>query len=198
MNADKNFFPSSHKKIATKKNKQNYDGLGEQMNTTDKINLENLILMRDNLRKTQQNYEQIVKDQGKEVFLEAAKQIFQTNPNLEHFSWNQYTPYFNDGDECKFSVNYAWVSIKTTNMEDGARDLRIYDQYRWSDPDFKWKPTLENFGVSSYEELQQIAKSIQEVMQIFYYDDYKMMFGDHAKITVFRDGDIDIDSYDHD
>jgi hypothetical protein len=167
------------------------------MNTTDKINLENFILMRDNVRKIRQNYEQNVKEQGKEVFLEAAKQIFQTNPNLEYFSWNQYTPYFNDGDECRFSVNYDWVSIKTTNMEDGARDLRICDQYAWLNPGYKMKPRLESYGVSSYEELQQIAKSIQEVMKIFDYDDYEMMFDDHKTVTVYSDGTVEVEEYEH-
>ena len=168
------------------------------MNTTDKINLENFILMRDNVRKIRQNYEQNVKEQGKEVFLEAAKQIFQTNPNLEYFSWNQYTPYFNDGDECNFTVNYDYVSIKTTNMEDGAEDLEIYDYDSWLDPNNKWKPELENYGVSSYEELQQIAKSIQEVMWIFDHDDYKMMFDDHQTVTVYSDGTVEVEEYEHD
>lgn len=35
----------------------------------------------------------------------ARKQLFEDFPDLEWFSWTQYTPYFNDGDECTFRVN---------------------------------------------------------------------------------------------
>ena len=39
-------------------------------------------------------------------FIEAAVQNFLDEcPEVESVSWTQYTPYFNDGDACEFSVN---------------------------------------------------------------------------------------------
>lgn len=31
------------------------------------------------------------------------------DPNVHSFGWTQYTPYFNDGDTCEFSVNEPWL-----------------------------------------------------------------------------------------
>jgi len=37
---------------------------------------------------------------SKEVFNDWCKEIFEKHPKVESFGWNQYTPYFNDGDTC--------------------------------------------------------------------------------------------------
>lgn len=38
----------------------------------------------------------------KELLLERSKEIFETYPDIKGFCWNQYTPYFNDGEPCVF------------------------------------------------------------------------------------------------
>lgn len=62
----------------------------------------------------QQKSTSLLTDTLKEGFQE----IFNTYPKLQKFSWNQYTPYFNDGDQCRFSV-YDYISI---NDEDGENE----------------------------------------------------------------------------
>lgn len=37
-------------------------------------------------------------------FPEMFKEVFENYPEIHRFSWVQYTPYFNDGEECTFSV----------------------------------------------------------------------------------------------
>lgn len=42
----------------------------------------------------------------KENFVDQAfAEFFQDAPEVTSVHWTQYTPYFNDGDECKFSIN---------------------------------------------------------------------------------------------
>src|ERR1044072_5669755 len=41
---------------------------------------------------------------AQEVFNSGAKAVFADNPIIESFAWTQYTPYFNDGEPCIFSV----------------------------------------------------------------------------------------------
>ena len=52
------------------------------------------------LKKERQQY--IEKMQ--ELFTEGCKELFDNNPELESFGWNQYAPAYNDGDPCEFSV----------------------------------------------------------------------------------------------
>lgn len=38
-------------------------------------------------------------------------EIFKKFPDLKTFAWTQYTPYFNDGEPCYFSVNTYSIEI---------------------------------------------------------------------------------------
>ena len=56
-----------------------------------------------------------IKKLGSEAFSEAYAPLFNQYPEVESVSWTQYTPYFNDGDSCTFSV----------------RELRINGEEEW-------------------------------------------------------------------
>lgn len=47
------------------------------------------------------------------ILKDTFKNVFNKNPNLTAIVWTQYTPYFNDGDSCVFSVN----DIHFTNVK---------------------------------------------------------------------------------
>src|SRR4051794_19743146 len=64
---------------------------------------------------------------GERLFKEGSQDIFDMFPELQSFSWTQYTPYFNDGDECIFRVN-DWFSVDLT---DGTNLEEVYDS-SWS------------------------------------------------------------------
>lgn len=68
----------------------------------------------------------VMEDTAKGLFTEMSTDLFAENPTLMSFGWTQYTPYFNDGEECVFRCNgrYPTVSI----MVDG--DLMGYDSNR--------------------------------------------------------------------
>jgi hypothetical protein len=48
---------------------------------------------------------------AKEAFTEMVTDFFEENPDLLSFGWNQYTPYWNDGDVCTFSANTDYPSV---------------------------------------------------------------------------------------
>jgi hypothetical protein len=54
-----------------------------------------------------------MEETAKGLFSEMAADLFKDNPTLVAFSWPQYTPYYNDGDECVFSarIDYPNVSM---------------------------------------------------------------------------------------
>ena len=113
----------------------------------------------------------------KEAFLEASNEVFNKYPNIKSFSWTQYTPYFNDGDECTFSAQTEYPQLTFT---DGTE---VDINYGGGDAD----PEV-------------VAKEIAAVKTFlaqFDESDYEEMFGDHVLVVVSRKG-AKIKGYDHD
>ena len=117
--------------------------------------------MTDKLQKLKNAQAEIFKGmqtESKKVFKEAFEEIFEKYPAIETVSWTQYTPHFNDGDTCEFSVN---------------TDVDINGEGEW-DSD-------QTFPKKMYNELSAILQIIPE--EVLY-----AIYGDHKKITVDRKG----------
>ena len=64
-----------------------------------------------------------MQEKSKELMKEAFRDFFETYDNVvENIFWTQYTPYFNDGDACEFSVHDVYLSLKDENDEDDDYD----------------------------------------------------------------------------
>lgn len=73
------------------------------------------------------NYKKVRADFVKQLepqFAEVFASFFAENPNVGGVQWTQYTPYFNDGDECVFSVNDMYLFPSSTDED----DLDGYDE----------------------------------------------------------------------
>ncbi|MEV5140333.1 hypothetical protein AB0K71_06010 [Streptomyces syringium] len=123
------------------------------------------------------------------------------DPTVTEFGWRQYTPYFNDGDPCTFDVYGTWV--RTTDDEDadedelemwGHRSLGKVAPGRYNQ-DGQWeKGPYEGPDEPRY----QLCKALEAAVEGGEFDDVLLgAFGDHAQVTVRRDG-IRIDFYSHD
>ena len=66
-----------------------------------------------------EKYYKELEEEAKAVVFEEFKKIFVKYPHLTAIKWSQYTPYFNDGDECTFGVNDFCI----TNVEDIETEL---------------------------------------------------------------------------
>ncbi len=93
-------------------------------------------------------------------------EVFRDFPDIKNFSWTQYTPYFNDGEPCNFSVH-------TYNIE-------INENWNLEDKYSKAVSLIEN-ALTTIDE-----------------DTMMRLFGDHVKVTVHWDGNIEINEYAHD
>lgn len=117
---------------------------------------------------------------------------------IVEFGWRQYTPYFNDGDPCIFRVEASWVRLTTDDEDKGYYDLTIEDRDDLGDRAYDWR--TETYGPYSgpdearYDRCRELDRAIQGGEFI---DVLLATFGDHADITVRRDG-IQVDTYDHD
>jgi hypothetical protein len=127
------------------------------------------------------------------------------DPTIVEFGWRQYTPYFNDGDPCEFSAHGTWV--RTDADEDVDQDqLEMWGHHslgkvttEWGDdPDTGRRVavggTYEGPDRARYDRCKALEKAVEggafEVVLL-------EAFGDHAEVTVRRDG-IEVEFYSHD
>lgn len=134
------------------------------------------------IKKAKEDLEKQLLEQSKAAFHETVKEIFDAHPKLESFSWRQYTPYFNDGEECVFSAN--------------ADDL----DYRYDGHGYQ---VVSQFSSGHREalrvlgDLREAHGKIQKLFGVLGSDALKELFGDHASVVVRRDA-VDVEEYEHD
>lgn len=140
---------------------------------------------------------------------------------INSFGWTQYTPYFNDGDPCVFSVGEPWfrtvddVKGKTAGTDDDDEDYDSDDysfgigygghptlgkqDYKW-DNSHDWENRRKIYG--SYEGHHQssfmVCSALADALNSGAFEDVLLeAFGDHARVTVRKDR-ISVDEYSHD
>jgi len=137
--------------------------------------------------------------------------FFEKHPRVKMVTWTQYTPYFNDGDECVFSVNEA-VFSGDENYRGGIYNLEdepmvegyIKEPSKWHREYYTKKDPNHKFEFDALPEEQQEAnrlldKDFEALKSMIQYpeDFMKGMFGDHAQVIVTRKG-IEVEEYSHD
>lgn len=129
----------------------------------------------------------------KESFTEVIKDFFELVPSVKKVVWSQYTPYFNDGDTCTFSINAPFFC----NFDDDEF-ISYYDDSELEDGNWAYEAftfKYKNLTVVSQEELNLI----NFLSQLIESNDEFMLdiFGDHQIIVLTPDG-IKQEWYEHD
>lgn len=134
-----------------------------------------------------------------EIFEDWCKNVFTKHPKVESFGWNQYTPYFNDGDTCIFSANTDYLTINGEYVDDsnwvGSTIVTNWGTYNRETKTYEGKVEIPNENHD--KELEDAADEIRNFLNTFNDDFYMEKFGDHTEITVSAEG-IEVDEYDHD
>lgn len=112
-------------------------------------------------------------DRARNLFMASVNEMFEKYPTLNNISWPQYTPYFNDGDECIFSVHSYGANVNGAGSE--------------LNDDQEVEPDL----VPAHKELENLLDAVPG-------DLMKDIFGDHNEVTIHRTGKIEKERYDHD
>ena len=174
------------------------------MSSIDQVK-ENFKSMKTGFKEKLKKMKEEVAKEAEAMFKEGCKVIFEQFPDLNSFSWTQYTVYFNDGDTCYFSAHtdsYSIMIDEEEHCEEAYENVYVLKQ------DIK---KHENNPVIRAELEKQLAVAeeaekkssemknvIGDVLSVFDSDDFLEMFGDHARVYVTRDG-IEVEEYtDHD
>lgn len=131
---------------------------------------------------------------GKSSILSAFQMIFELAPNTKSICWIQYTPYFNDGDTCVFSVGDIFFNAeKLPYGEDD--DITAY---------YYGEGEMEQHYFSNFREKckdSTLLISILDFIYTFFYESEfaKEVFGDHIAIYINAgDNDFTISEFEHD
>jgi len=128
-----------------------------------------------------------IKKQGIKAGVEYFAPIFEKYPELKSFSWEQYTPYFNDGDTCTFGVHDV---SQVNGAEEYGDDNE--DEESWSTLVMDWSGKEKKAGplYPAYEEAQDYLNKLgDEACEAF--------FGDHVRVVVYPDK-IETEEVSHD
>jgi hypothetical protein len=138
-------------------------------------------------------------DISSDIFEDFYKHIFDKYPTLESFGWSQYTPYFNDGDTCIFSANTDYLNINGEYVDESnwSQKTKVIDWGNWNKDTRKYEGRVEEDNDDYDPILSEASNEIVDFLGQFDNDFYLSKFGDHAEITVTKDG-VDISDYDHD
>lgn len=138
-------------------------------------NLESLVEMK-------KEYDEKIKQDGKSAIRKELDGFFEDFPEIESIKWTQYTPHFNDGSECTFSVNEPSVKLKG--------DKEYKQEYEFSST-YQRTPSKDDLRIS--KGLSKLHKQFEKVEDVF-----ESVFGDHSEITVQSNGKVEIEEYEHD
>jgi predicted SnoaL-like aldol condensation-catalyzing enzyme len=149
-------------------------------------------------------YKQAMQESGKEAVKELFSEFFGANPEIQAVRWRQYTPYFNDGEPCEFSIHEMYakpakaVTAGTgTPVDDdgsnGGEDEDLDDEDE-EDGDYKdgfianYDDNFPKKSKPTFQALERAANELEEVL--------RLVFGDHVQVIATREG-FEVEEYEH-
>ena len=139
------------------------------------------------LVKMKEDYAKRITKEGKQALSNELADFFKENPKIVGVKWNQYTPYFNDGEECVFRFNEYSLKFKLQGADEEAGE----DGDGWFG---EYDTELKTNKLESVR--NKLAKQLESAKDIL-----KEVFGDHQEITILiENGNVKVETedYDHD
>jgi hypothetical protein len=145
-------------------------------------------------------------EQAQALFKETTTEFFNLNPGINAVKWEQMVPYFNDGDECVFSVH---TPTFTNATGEDLESVMFYGEYDGDNDDIWAVDNMKyvlNSGRDYYESDKRkiLAGPAVDVESCDLFSSMiqssefepvlQQMFGSHARVTITRDG-IDAEEY---
>lgn len=173
------------------------------------------------LLNTIQESKDLIRTKGQEALGQAFKDFFDSCPEVRIVCWQQYAPYFNDGDPCEFSVHDPQVipypnkiekdlavhlgfDLDESDDEDGDSDDGDEDDEDEDGTDsrsdfYEGGMTGRLYGFREKNEREKrVEAAFSTLAEAFKEDDlFETVFGSNCQVVASRDG-FDIQDCDHD
>lgn len=167
-----------------------------------KVNLTDLKKQAEKLTQevslAQARVDKIAKKNTKET-LNILKEIIKEYKQIDGIRWTQYTPHFNDGNECTFDVHELEVKFSEDFL---VKNEELEDEDEWLDEYFINKRLESMVDTMNVEEVQKVKAAINTMEEIHgrlqvNSSGLKAAFGDHTTVTLTIKG-IETEEYEHD
>lgn len=129
-------------------------------------------------------YEARMKDEAKTIFA-AVTESLKAHPQIA-LTWVQYTPYFNDGEPCEFSVGDIWVVPATCEERGYGAEEEAFNGYAKEDIEDPQLAESVKFGTELASALSRLPDDI-----------FLNAFDDHTTIFLTGEG-AEVEEYSHD
>lgn len=144
--------------------------------------------------------EEEINNTAKANFNKMVQELFIKYPELNSFSWTQYTPYFNDGEPCEFGVHevdeingYRRWSSRDEQEGEGVNFYTNSRDDKYNTSTHKWEPNPEHNVYHG-----KVVEDVTDFIASFQDDTLQFLFGE-GQITCRRGQDPDVDNdYSHD
>ena len=144
-------------------------------------------------------YDKMVKGFKEEDFKGWFTEFFAMYPMVTTIRWTQYTPYFNDGSECVFSVYEPEIEVTASylqrhpDIEATTCDASEGEEEPSERFISSWQ--LDERNKDNYPGLWEAVEAIKELLTAE--DILRHVFGEHAEIVVTPEK-IEVEEYEHD
>jgi len=139
--------------------------------------------------------DQSMRETLKKVFMH----WFKFNPDVHALFWHQYTPYFNDGEQCEFSIGDIYKY--TPNLE-LAKRIMTPEEILMCEPDGGSEDEIINLIMkdpqdqAGFEDQWSYEQDFRALIKP--YEDYlKLFIGDHMIVCCTSDGTITTANFEH-
>lgn len=132
--------------------------------------------------------------------LQPLLQALLDDPSIISFGWQQYTPYYSDGDECVFSAGSLWVRTTQDQHVEDVDELELgYSpslgrrRRVWNSDTRTCREWYEGPDEARYDRCLALSNAIEDG----HFDDVLLnTFGDHAAIEITPYA-IQVTAYEH-
>lgn len=154
--------------------------------------------LNDNLKAFEKQKKDLIKNVKKDL-KSVLKELFSTIPEIKSIYWTQYSPYFNDGDSCTFSLNT--ILISNTDKAFVDYEGEELDDYLEEDEDSDKFWVIDYYSIDKqYIPNKEHLKLLKDFVNALYKSEELLeeIFGNHVKVIGTKSGFRVEDYSDHD
>lgn len=130
---------------------------------------------------------------AREALKPGLMEFMRSHPDVAAIRWTQYSPYFNDGEECVFGVNE--LEAKSVQVAATAEEEEEDDEDEESSSFtacYGHREKAEGFSAATWKDLVALNKQLQKAEDVL-----KEAFGNHTRVTVTQKK-VSVEEYEHD
>ena len=116
-----------------------------------------------------------------------SKVNYENVEDVASIRWTQYTPYFNDGEPCEFGVYDLML-----RFEDDEKN-EYHESHDGYCGIYSYKGSNSGLTKKNADIFHALEKCLMQNPVLL-----ELAFGDHAEITIDKEGNVEVEEYEHD